>query len=175
MKIPHYTIPEYVGMVSDTLQSAGFEAYLVGGCVRDVMKGTEPNDWDVTTNATPEQIQEIFEHTYYENTFGTVGVVVDDPDHEYVSSAAPGEIGYPLGEVEVTPYRLEGAYSDNRHPDEVRFSQNLEDDLKRRDFTINAMYYDITNHEVLDFCGGIDDLKNKNMYIKSNSYLFRYF
>lgn len=137
--LPKYTIPEYVGMVSDALQNAGYEAYLVGGCVRDMLRSVEPNDWDITTNATPEQIQEVFNHTYYENTFGTVGVVIDDPEYEYDSNAAPSEPGYPLGQVEVTPYRLEGAYSDNRHPDEVRFSLNLLDDLQRRDFRINAM------------------------------------
>lgn len=129
-KLPNYTIPEFVGTVSDTLQHAGFEAYLVGGCVRDVIRGVDPNDWDITTNATPEDIQNLFPHTYYENTFGTVGVVIDNNDGEELP---------PLGEVEVTPYRLESAYSDNRHPDEVRFSQNLEDDLKRRDFRMNAI------------------------------------
>ena len=159
--LPKYTIPEYVGIVSDTLQNAGYEAYLVGGCVRDVIRNTKPNDWDITTNATPEQIQEIFEHTYYENTFGTVGVVIDDPENPE---------GGPLGEVEVTPYRLESTYSDNRHPDEVRFSQKLEDDLQRRDFRMNAMAIslptgtrDISKGSLVDPYGGIIDIENNSI------------
>src|SRR3989338_4347180 len=88
----------------------------------------EPKDWDVTTNAKPNQIIELFEKTVYENTFGTVGVYVSGETSEYLV-------------VEVTPYRIEAKYSDFRHPDEVKFSDKLEDDLKRRDFTVNALAF----------------------------------
>lgn len=126
-KSPIYVIPQEVGMTSDTLKNAGFEAFLVGGCVRDMLLGTTPKDWDITTNATPEKIEKLFEHTFYENTFGTVGVVHDETTDPTLKT------------IEVTTYRLESGYSDSRHPDEVRFSSNLEDDLERRDFTVNAL------------------------------------
>src|SRR5205809_406352 len=110
-------IPKEVSHVTDTLESAGFEAYLVGGCVRDLLMDREPKDWDVTTNATPEQIISLFEKTVYENTFGTVAVIQEDVNRET------------LRQIEVTPYRIEAKYSDFRHPDEVKFSKNIEDDL----------------------------------------------
>jgi len=129
MQIRPSQIPPEVVRVTEGLEKAGFEAWIVGGCVRDLLLGRTPKDWDVTTNATPEQIQAVFPHTYYTNEFGTVGVVNDDATDEW------------LKVVEVTPYRLEGKYSDARRPDSVEFSQNIEDDLKRRDFTINALAY----------------------------------
>ena len=129
MQIRPSQIPPEVVWVTEELEKAGFEAWIVGGCVRDLLLGRTPKDWDVTTNATPEQIQTAFPHTYYTNEFGTVGVVNDDATDEW------------LKVVEVTPYRLEGKYSDARRPDSVEFSQNIEDDLKRRDFTINALAY----------------------------------
>lgn len=132
--------------MTTSLEKAGFEAWIVGGCVRDLMLGRAPKDWDVTTNATPEQIQEIFEHTYYTNEFGTVGVVNDDTTDER------------LKVVEVTPYRLEGKYSDARRPDSVVFSQKIEDDLKRRDFTINALAYSPSKGQLLDLYDGIKDM-----------------
>jgi poly(A) polymerase/tRNA nucleotidyltransferase (CCA-adding enzyme) len=124
-------IPEEIWNVSQALKDAGFEAYLVGGCVRDILLHVKPKDWDITTNATPEQIIAIFPETFYENVYGTVGVVNKDVSDET------------LKVVEVTPYRLEAEYSDGRRPDEVIFSQNLSDDLQRRDFTINAIALDI--------------------------------
>jgi putative nucleotidyltransferase with HDIG domain len=132
--------------VIDTLEGAGHEAYIVGGCVRDLLLARKPKDWDVTTNATPEDIQKLFEETYYTNEFGTVGVV-----NASVSDES-------LKVVEVTPYRLEGRYSDARRPDEVVFSQNLADDLKRRDFTINALAYSPTKGELVDLYDGIKDI-----------------
>lgn len=120
-------IPEEVTHVTKTLENAGFEAYFVGGCVRDLIIGREPKDWDITTNATPEQIISLFEETFYENNYGTVGVVNKGVCHET------------LKVIEVTPYRLESFYSDFRRPDSVTFSSKIEDDLKRRDFTINAL------------------------------------
>lgn len=144
-----FTIPKEVSRVTETLKNAGFEAYLVGGCVRDLILKRKPKDWDVTTNAKPEEIQNLFEHTFYENTYGTVGVVNDDAEDPTLKN------------VEVTPYRLESKYSDNRHPDSVSFSNNLEDDLKRRDFTMNAIAYDPHKDEIVDLYDGKKDLDDK--------------
>lgn len=141
-------IPHEVYAVADTLQKAGFEAYLVGGCVRDLLLAREPKDWDVTTNAKPEDIQKLFPETFYENDFGTVGVVTQSPEPSRKV-------------VEVTPYRIEGKYSDARRPDEVRFAEKLDDDLKRRDFTINSMAYDPESGELIDLHGGREDLKRR--------------
>ncbi len=128
------------------LTKGGFEAWVVGGCVRDLLLGRRPNDWDITTNANPEQIQALFENTFYTNEFGTVGVVND------------AVVDETLKVVEVTPYRLEGRYSDARRPDSVIFSQKIEDDLKRRDFTINALAYDPTKGQLIDLYDGIKDI-----------------
>lgn len=146
----HYTIPKEVSHVTETLENAGFEAYLVGGCVRDLETGKKPKDWDVTTNATPEQIQALFEETFYENDFGTVGVVTETEDPT-------------LKVVEITPYRMEGKYSDKRRPDEITFADKLEDDLKRRDFTINAMAYSVSKGHVVDLYQGHHDIKDKTI------------
>jgi tRNA nucleotidyltransferase (CCA-adding enzyme) len=146
MQISPSQIPPEVTRVTEGLEKAGFEAWIVGGCVRDLFLGRTPKDWDVTTNATPEQIQATFEHTYYTNEFGTVGVVNDNATDERLKI------------VEVTPYRLEGRYSDARRPDNVSFSQDINDDLKRRDFTINAMAYSASKGQLLDPYGGIKDI-----------------
>ncbi len=145
-------IPDYVSQTVETLTSAGFEAYLVGGCVRDLYLNRTPKDWDVTTNALPEEIQELFPHTVYENNFGTVGVVCDDVE------TTEGGVK-PI--IEITPYRTESSYSDKRHPDTVSFSNVLEDDLKRRDFTVNALALDLKTLETKDFYKGHEDLKDK--------------
>ncbi len=142
------TVPPVVREVSDTLKKAGYEAYLVGGCVRDLLLGKEPKDWDITTNARPEQVQALFPETFYENDFGTVGVVTESGDMR-------------TKVIEVTPYRIEGKYSNARHPDEVRFSDTLQDDLDRRDFTVNAIAYDATTGELVDKHGGQEDLQWK--------------
>lgn len=143
-----YTIPKEVVSVVETLQKSGYEAYLVGGCVRDIFLGITPKDWDVTTNAHPEQIQGIFEDSFYENDFGTVGVKTrsDDPTTQV---------------VEVTPYRTETAYSDNRHPDSISFAKTLSEDLSRRDLTINALALDPISGEIIDEYEGQNDLKDK--------------
>ena len=151
-------VPKEVFEVSQKLKEAGFEAYLIGGCVRDILIGVKPNDWDITTNAKPEEIISIFPDTFYENNYGTVGVVNEDVSDET------------LKVVEVTPYRLESEYSDNRRPDNVIFSSNLEDDLKRRDFTINAIALDVSEEgrkegyykgQIVDLYKGQEDLENK--------------
>ena len=143
-----FIIPSEIADVAKKLEGAGLEAYLVGGCVRDLALGRKPKDWDVTTNAKPEQIQGIFENTFYENEYGTVGVV-----NENVSDET-------LKVVEVTPYRLESGYSDARRPDSVSFGDNLEEDLKRRDFTINALAYSVSKGQLIDLYKGQDDLRS---------------
>jgi tRNA nucleotidyltransferase (CCA-adding enzyme) len=151
--IQKQSIPPEVIFVSETLEQNGFSAYLVGGCVRDVLVGREPKDWDITTDATPEKIISLFEKTVYENTFGTVGVCI------IKEGTDPEEKVYEI--VEVTPFRKEGKYSDNRHPDEVVFSENIADDLSRRDFTVNAMAYRLKTDELVDLYEGQKDLEKK--------------
>ena len=122
----NFTIPKEIRAAVAILEGAGFEAYLVGGCVRDLLLGRAPQDWDVTTNAAPEKIQELFPKSFYENKFGTISVVTDSDNPK-------------LRTIEITPFRLEGKYSDKRHPDEIKFAKTLEEDLARRDFTVNAL------------------------------------
>jgi len=173
-------IPSEVSYVTTKLQEAGYESYFVGGCVRDLLLNKTPNDWDVTTNANPEQIQALFEHTFYENDFGTVGVVNDDIVSQvteleesinynpYAYEDVSGETKDQLDKkayleglkvVEVTPYRTESAYSDNRRPDSIEFAETLAEDLERRDFTINALAYDPVSHEMTDLYSGVADLQ----------------
>ncbi|MBI2415331.1 MAG: HD domain-containing protein [Candidatus Kerfeldbacteria bacterium] len=133
-------LPAEVQQVLTQLQTAGFEAYVVGGCLRDVLLEREPNDWDITTNALPEQIQTLFEHTLYLNAFGTVTVRCADMD------------------IEVTTYRSDGQYSDFRHPDTVEFGVSLEHDLARRDFTINALAYNGSG--LVDYYNGVSDVEH---------------
>jgi len=121
-----FTIPSEIKNILVKLQSAGFEAYSVGGCVRDLLLVRQPKDWDVCTDALPEQIQEVFPDNFYENKFGTVSIKTGSEKEN-------------LKIVEVTTYRIDAPYSDRRHPDKVSFTRNLEEDLARRDFTINAM------------------------------------
>ncbi len=151
-----YAVPAEIAAVSKTLKDKGFEAYLIGGCVRDIMIGRTPKDWDITTNAKPEDIIAAFPETFYENKFGTVGVVNKETTDET------------LKVVEITPYRTEGDYSDKRRPDTVQFSDTLEDDLKRRDFTFNAIALVIDEAspvaggfkgQITDLYKGQDDLK----------------
>lgn len=143
------SVPKEVSYVTETLETAGFEAYLVGGCVRDLLLGKTPKDWDITTIASPEEVIALFPHTFYENNFGTVGVVNEETLNETLKN------------IEVTTYRLETTYSDGRHPDQVSFSKNLEDDLKRRDFTINALAYNVSKGHLVDLYKGQGDLENK--------------
>ncbi|MBI5912966.1 HD domain-containing protein [Candidatus Azambacteria bacterium] len=121
----HEVIPKEVMYVGSELARAGFAAYAVGGCVRDVLLGREPNDWDVATNAKPEEVQAVFPKSFYENKFGTVTAFIDGM------------------EIQITTYRVDNAYSDKRHPDSVQYTTHLQEDLARRDFTINAMALDL--------------------------------
>lgn len=145
-QIEKFDIPKEVTYVTKTLKDAGFEAYLVGGCVRDLFMGRKPKDWDITTNAVPEQIIPLFPKTFYENEYGTVGVVNEEVSDETLKI------------IEITPYRLESSYSDHRRPDSVKFSKNILVDLKRRDFTINAIAYDAETGGIIDPFFGVSDL-----------------
>lgn len=135
-------IPEKVAQILQKLHNNGYEAYAVGGCVRDSLLGREPNDWDVTTSASPQQVKALFPRT------------IDTGIQHGTVTVMDGKDGF-----EVTTYRIDGAYEDCRHPKEVTFTSNLTEDLKRRDFTINALAY---SHEtgIVDEFGGMEDLKN---------------
>lgn len=138
-------MPKNIDIAINLLQSAGFEAYAVGGCVRDSLLGKTPNDWDITTSAKPEDMKSVFADFHCIDTgikHGTVTVVID---------------GEPL---EITTFRLDGEYEDNRHPKSVTFTSDLGADLGRRDFTVNAMAYSKMTGTV-DLFGGQNDLKNK--------------
>lgn len=139
------TIPQNVLQILKTLNTAGYEAYIVGGCVRDFILNREPQDWDITTSALPEQIKALFPHTVDTGIqHGTVTVVCDKVNYE------------------VTTYRIDGVYSDGRHPDEVSFTPNLEEDLLRRDFTMNAMAYH-PQRGLQDPYGGKQDIADKQI------------
>src|SRR3989344_4918716 len=144
---PNFNIPKEISQITEVLENAGFEAYIVGGCVRDLLINKTPKDWDITTNAKPEDTKRLFENTFYNNDYGTVGVVNENTKEES------------LKVVEVTPYRLESEYSDARRPDYVEFSDSIEHDLHRRDFTINAMARSVSKGHLIDLYKGQEDLK----------------
>jgi tRNA nucleotidyltransferase (CCA-adding enzyme) len=131
-----YRVPSPVIDILAKLESNGFEAFAVGGCVRDLLLERDPKDWDITTDATPDKILALFPDSFYENDFGTVGV-------KTVPFLPSGNPDRKHDIVEVTTYRTETGYSDNRRPDEVSFAATLEEDLARRDFTMNAMAAEI--------------------------------
>lgn len=136
-------VPKKAQFIIDTITAAGFEAYVVGGCVRDSLLGRVPQDWDITTSATPSQVKSLFGHTIDTGIrHGTVTVMLDREGFE------------------VTTYRIDGKYEDNRHPSEVTFTPSLEEDLKRRDFTINAMAYN-ESAGLVDLFGGLEDMEKK--------------
>jgi tRNA nucleotidyltransferase (CCA-adding enzyme) len=139
----NFKIPDEVLFIIDTFHNNGFDAHIVGGCVRDCIINRVPNDWDVTTNALPESIMELFAHTVPTGIkHGTVTVIINTNPYE------------------VTTYRIDGEYSDNRHPDEVIFTDSLTEDLSRRDFTINAMAYS-GKSGLIDPFHGLKDLENR--------------
>ena len=158
-------IPKEVKEVAEKLEGGGFKAYLVGGCVRDLLLGFEPKDWDVATNARPDEIQKIFSDSVYENNFGTVGVKIPTLKGVGTPTSAERSVGANFEKkkidiVEVTTFRIEGKYTDKRHPDEVKFARNIEEDLARRDFTINAFAMDLGGR-ITDPFNGRKDLKDK--------------
>ncbi len=145
-------IPLNVKSIIDILEQNGYEAYIVGGCVRDSILGITPKDWDITTNAKPPYIKEIFDHTVDTGIkHGTVSVVIDKKPYE------------------VTTYRIDGEYLDARHPNKVSYTSNLKEDLLRRDFTINAMAYN-EKSGLIDEYDGFLDLKNKIIKCVGNPY-----
>ena len=146
-KINVMQIPSEVKNILEALENANFEAYAVGGCVRDLLLGAEPKDWDITTDAKPEEVQKLFPDSFYENKYGTVGVKTGSDKPE-------------LGVVEITTYRVEEKYTDKRHPDKVQFTASLKEDLKRRDFTVNALAMR-RDGKITDSFNGQEDLKNK--------------
>jgi putative nucleotidyltransferase with HDIG domain len=139
--------PFYIKTTLEKLNNANFEAYVVGGCVRDILMKKIPNDWDITTSATPEEIMKVFANAKYENEFGTVLVPIKEKEEL-------------IDVLEITTYRSEKGYSDNRRPDEVKFENDLEKDLERRDFTINALAMN-KEEDVTDLFGGIKDINKK--------------
>ena len=138
-------LPENVKNIIDELENAGYEAYAVGGCVRDSILGRIPNDWDITTSAKPEEVKKIFKRTVDTGLkHGTVTVLMGKETYE------------------VTTYRIDGEYEDSRHPKSVEFTSNLKEDLLRRDFTINAMAYNDTSG-LVDIFGGMEDIEKKTI------------
>jgi len=144
------TIPKEVNLINEKLKKAKYESYVVGGCVRDLLLNQKPKDWDITTNARPEKIQKLFPKSFYENKFGTVTVITKSKDKT-------------LKTIEITPFRLEGKYSDKRHPDEIKFAKTVEEDLARRDFTVNALALSEVEGiaKIIDPFGGQEDIKAK--------------
>ncbi|HEX6977035.1 MAG TPA: HD domain-containing protein [Patescibacteria group bacterium] len=149
-----FNIPEEVCEILKKMEGAGYEIYIVGGAVRDILLGKSVDDWDYTTNATPEQIVKVFKDAYYDNKFGTVGI--------------PSKSG--LDPHEITTFRTESGYSDARRPDKVEWGKTLEEDLERRDFTINAMALkpQKDGFKVIDTFGGAKDLKQKSIKAVGN-------
>ena len=168
-------IPEEVKFIINELRKKGFEAYIVGGCVRDLLlarrseseggRNVEPEDWDIATNAKPKEIQKIFPKSFYENKFLTVTVQTESQNPK-------------LKEIEITTYRSEAKYTDKRHPDEVKFAKTIEEDLARRDFTVNALAMKVKSpykaepsgfrqkskvksYEIIDLFNGQKDLEEK--------------
>lgn len=144
-------LPDKVNKIIETLTAAGYEAYAVGGCVRDSILGKEPNDWDITTSARPEETKKLFNRTIDTGIrHGTVTVMLDREGFE------------------VTTYRIDGDYEDSRHPKEVTFTASLKEDLKRRDFTINAMAYN-EQHGLMDIFGGVRDIEQGTIRCVGNA------
>lgn len=147
------TLPAAITKIIEILNDNNFEAYVVGGCVRDSIMNTIPNDWDITTSATPEKMIEIFKNYKIIETglkHGTITVIIDS---------------FP---VEVTTFRIDGEYKDNRHPENVEYTKNLSEDLSRRDFTINSLAYH-PKTGFIDLFGGINDIKNKTIRCVGNA------
>ncbi len=154
-----FKIPDKISLVLEKLENSGFEVFLVGGCVRDLLRKTKPKDWDITTNAKPKEILKIFPDGKYENQFGTVIIPA-----KYIDNGNKKEDD--LNNIEITTYRIESAYSDKRRPDKIKFAKTLEEDLSRRDFTCNAIALRIKSqktdtYEIIDLFNGQIDIKKR--------------
>ena len=162
-------IPKNIREVYEKLEKENFEVYFVGGCVRNLLMKLPVKDWDLTTNATPEQILKLFPNGFYNNQFGTVGVPTDLSAKALASVEASAKEGIPVegeGIVEITTFRTEHGFSDRRHPNKVKWGKTIEEDLGRRDFTINAIALSIVNHQspiikFIDPFKGQEDIENK--------------
>ena len=137
-------IPQYVKAAISLLEKEGFECFIVGGCVRDALMGKEPSDFDLTTSATPDEMLSVFRD---------LRVIKTGLKHGTLTVVSEGH------NLEITTYRTDGEYADNRHPSSVAFSRNIADDLSRRDFTVNTLAYSDT-YGLVDLYGGVDDIKN---------------
>lgn len=169
-------IPDYIINIVNTIQNADFEVQIVGGSVRDLLLGTLPKDWDLNTNATPEEILALFPDAFYENEFGTVGIKIrrSTIDNTVLNDDVSDETEVYTEIVEVTPYRKEGIYKDGRRPEGVTFDATLEEDLRRRDFTVNAIalnpvsqelfYLDFGSNIIKDSVGSIKDIMSDSGY-----------
>jgi poly(A) polymerase/tRNA nucleotidyltransferase (CCA-adding enzyme) len=160
-------IPLEVRFAIEELKKNGFEAYIVGGCVRDLLRKAKPEDWDVATSALPEQIQAVFLNSYTDNKFGTITARIDKiGEADQAGSSSKEEEFF---EIEITPYRIESEYSDQRHPDSVEWAKNIKEDLARRDFTVNAIalsYFSGDGKvevEIIDPFDGQSDLQAKTI------------
>ncbi|MCX6737849.1 MAG: CCA tRNA nucleotidyltransferase [Candidatus Parcubacteria bacterium] len=142
------SIPIEVRKIVSILENKGFQAFVVGGCVRDLLLGVEPNDWDIATNANPKELEKIFPKSFNVNKFGTVTVLTSSKKEN-------------LKEIEITTFRTEEKYTDKRHPDKVKWAKTIKEDLSRRDFTVNAIALKIKNDEIIDPFEGQKDLKDK--------------
>jgi len=140
-------IPAEVKNIIKKLRKESHEAYIVGGCVRDFLRRVKPEDWDVATDAKPKEIQKIFPRSFYNNQFFTVTVQTGSGNSR-------------LKEIEITTYRKEAKYTDKRHPDEIKFARTIEEDLSRRDFTVNAIAMD-EKLKITDPFASQKDLENK--------------
>lgn len=157
-------IPDNILAIYKKISKAGFEAYFVGGCVRDLLMKRLVKDWDMATNAKPEQILKIFPNGFYDNQFGTVGVPIEKESSKQISTSPFVHAGV----VEVTTFRTEKGYSDRRRPDVIKWGKTIEEDLARRDFTINAIALKLTMEQlnngtmtIIDPFDGQKDIKNK--------------
>ena len=158
-------IPHHVQNVLDTLNKTGHEAYVVGGCVRDSLMGKQPNDWDVCTSASPQETKECFSNHQTIDIgmkHGTVGVIFQMKDSGCIDCF---DTYYDV--VEITTYRIDGEYKDSRHPDDVQFTKRIEDDLARRDFTMNAIAYNPADGYV-DPYGGQEDIEREEIKTVGN-------
>ena len=146
-------IPKPIIKISEILSQAGFKSYLVGGSVRDSIMGKEPKEYDITTDATPEDVQKIFKHTVPTGIkHGTILVILDNM------------------QVEITTFRNDGKYTDGRHPDYIKYAKTIEEDLPRRDLTINAIAYEVLTGTLIDMFNGVEDIKNKTIRAVGNAY-----